>query len=319
MTTGDRGRVAETVKQAADILEVAGDYAEMRRAGREYVGLCPYPDHDERTPSFYVSQEKGVYICRGACGRGGDAIRLVRDLEGVGFDEAVERLAERFGVRLERDEPAAFVRSHRVKVETLGEMREKKRGGQRKAARVKRLGETARYAVRDAAGEVVAEHVRVEYLLDDGTRDKDMFWRSGGRKGLGGLKLVSLPLYGTHLVADWPPDATIVVCEGETPTEALWRAGIRAVGTVTGASSCPGPEALESLRDRRVVIWMDDDPGGREHARELASALRGIALEVRVFRQPVEGVPKGADAANHPAAVRAAAERRVRHESGEAR
>ncbi len=319
MTIGDRGRVAETVKQTVDILEVAGDYAEMRRAGQEYVGLCPYPDHDERTPSFYVSREKGVYICRGACGRGGDAIRLVRDLEGVGFEEAVERLAERFGVTLKRDEPAAFVRSRGAKVGKLGEMRETKRGGQREATRVKSLGETARHAVRDAAGEVVAEHVRVEYLLDDGTCDKDMFWRSGGRKGLGGLKLANLPLYGAHLVADWPPDATIVVCEGETPTEALWRAGIRAVGTVTGASSCPGPEALESLRDRRVVIWMDDDPAGRKHARELASALRGIALEVRVFRQPVEGVPKGADAANHPAAVRAAAERCVRHESGEAR
>jgi len=91
------------VKEAVDILAVAGDFTALRRAGREYVGLCPYPEHPDKTPSFGVSPEKGFFLCRG-CGQGGDAIKLVMDIRGVEFAEAVEHLAEQSGVEVEYED-----------------------------------------------------------------------------------------------------------------------------------------------------------------------------------------------------------------------
>ena len=61
----------ERVKQAVDIVDLVGSHIQLRRQGRNYVGLCPF--HGEKTPSFNVSREKGTYYCFG-CKRGGDAI-----------------------------------------------------------------------------------------------------------------------------------------------------------------------------------------------------------------------------------------------------
>ncbi|MCL6452442.1 MAG: DNA primase [Alicyclobacillus sp.] len=82
----------ETVQRSVDIVEVVGEYVPLRRSGRGYVGLCPF--HNERTPSFTVSQDRGLYHCFG-CGAGGTVIRFVMDIEGLTFAEAVVRLAER--------------------------------------------------------------------------------------------------------------------------------------------------------------------------------------------------------------------------------
>lgn len=83
-----------------DIAEVASEFTALRRQGTRYTGLCPYPDHSEKTPSFSVSTDKGFYYCFG-CGQGGDAIKLVTDLKSLSFVEAVTYLAERSGIELE--------------------------------------------------------------------------------------------------------------------------------------------------------------------------------------------------------------------------
>jgi DNA primase len=91
----------ERVKQAADIVEVVSAHTDLRRQGVRYVGLCPF--HDERTPSFSVEPQEKLYHCFG-CGVGGDVIKFVEEKEGVGFTEAVELLADRYGVELEREQ-----------------------------------------------------------------------------------------------------------------------------------------------------------------------------------------------------------------------
>lgn len=93
-------RSIEEVRDAANIAEVASEFTALRRQGARYAGLCPYADHSEKTPSFSVSPDKGFYYCFG-CGKGGDAIKLVTDLKGFSFVEAVTYLAERSGVDLE--------------------------------------------------------------------------------------------------------------------------------------------------------------------------------------------------------------------------
>jgi DNA primase len=93
----------EEVKAATDIVEVVSDYVALKRAGTNFKGLCPF--HSEKTPSFNVNPERGIYKCFG-CDAGGDAISFVERIEGMGFVDAVRLLAERAGIALPEDGPA---------------------------------------------------------------------------------------------------------------------------------------------------------------------------------------------------------------------
>jgi DNA primase len=100
----------ERVRDAADMAEVVGARTDLRRAGPgRYMGLCPF--HEERTPSFSVDADKKVYHCFG-CGASGDVFTFVRETEGVEFAGALELLADRYGVALERctEDPQAAAR-----------------------------------------------------------------------------------------------------------------------------------------------------------------------------------------------------------------
>ena len=87
----------EEVKSKVDIVELIGEYVELKKSGRNYKGLCPF--HGEKTPSFMVTPELQIYKCFG-CGAGGDAIRFVMDYEKMEFGEALKFLADRVGVKL---------------------------------------------------------------------------------------------------------------------------------------------------------------------------------------------------------------------------
>lgn len=150
--------------------------------------------------------------------------------------------------------------------------------------------------IRDCAGRLQAIHVRRD--TSDG---KDMSWRGpAGSYGLGGRRVDSLPLYGSERVTDWPLDAWIIVCEGENDTDALLALNVPALGTVTGAASCPTPDALADVAPgRRFVVWPDNDDAGRAHMAAMAASLyRAGAAAVRSLQyRPVAGPwPIGAGA-----------------------
>ncbi len=93
----------EELRERASIVEVVGAHVRLKRAGRNYVGLCPF--HNEKTPSFSVNAERGFFHCFG-CGAGGTVFDFVMRLEGLTFPEAVQSLARRYGVTLpETHEP----------------------------------------------------------------------------------------------------------------------------------------------------------------------------------------------------------------------
>ena len=102
----------ERLREAVDMVDLVGGRTDLRRVGSRWVGLCPF--HDERTPSFSVNADQGLYHCFG-CGVGGDAIGFVREIEALDFAEAVELLAERYNVELkrEREDPAEEERRRR--------------------------------------------------------------------------------------------------------------------------------------------------------------------------------------------------------------
>jgi DNA primase len=91
----------ERVKAAVDMHNLVSQRTDLRRVGSRWTGLCPF--HDERTPSFSVNVEEKRYHCFG-CGESGDAIQFVQETEGVDFVEAIERLAERAGIELVREQ-----------------------------------------------------------------------------------------------------------------------------------------------------------------------------------------------------------------------
>jgi DNA primase len=109
----------EQVKQAADIVEVISAHTDLRRQGARWVGLCPF--HEERTPSFSVDAQEKLYHCFG-CGVGGDTIKFVEEKEGLGFAEAVELLADRYGVELEREKEDPRAEARRQQRRRLGEL-----------------------------------------------------------------------------------------------------------------------------------------------------------------------------------------------------
>ncbi len=97
--------VVEEVRARADIVDVIGEFVELKKAGREFKANCPF--HEERTPSFYVVPDKGFYKCFG-CAKSGDVFSFVMEKTGLDFVEAVKHVAGRSGVEVrevKRDNP----------------------------------------------------------------------------------------------------------------------------------------------------------------------------------------------------------------------
>src|SRR5574340_33190 len=89
----------EDVRASADIVKIVGDYVQLRKAGANMMGLCPF--HQEKTPSFAVHPTKQIFHCFG-CGVGGDVFKFVMLVENLSFPEALRRVAEKVGVTLGR-------------------------------------------------------------------------------------------------------------------------------------------------------------------------------------------------------------------------
>lgn len=97
--------VVDEIKDRLDIVEVIQPHVPLKKAGRNYKGLCPF--HAEKTPSFVVFPETGTWHCFGACGTGGDVFTFVMKQENLDFGEALKVLARRAGVELEPRSPEA--------------------------------------------------------------------------------------------------------------------------------------------------------------------------------------------------------------------
>lgn len=87
----------ERVKAAVNIADVIGQHTRLKRVGSRMQGLCPF--HNEETTSFSVGVEPGFYYCFG-CGKRGDVITFLCEIEGLDFESAVERLASSVGITL---------------------------------------------------------------------------------------------------------------------------------------------------------------------------------------------------------------------------
>ncbi len=93
--------ILRQVTTTADIAEVVGDFVSLKRRGRNLIARCPF--HNEKSPSFNVNPERGIYKCFG-CGKGGDSVQFVMEIEGLTFAQAIEYLARKYSITLEYDQ-----------------------------------------------------------------------------------------------------------------------------------------------------------------------------------------------------------------------
>lgn len=93
----DLSDAKEEVRKAADIIEIIGQYVQLKKRGQNHIGLCPF--HSERSPSFTVNQDKQIYHCFG-CGRGGDVFTFWMEYHNLSFSQSLKDLAERYNIDL---------------------------------------------------------------------------------------------------------------------------------------------------------------------------------------------------------------------------
>jgi len=91
----------EEVRNSANIVDIVSEYVQLRKRGKNYLGLCPF--HKEKTPSFTVSEDKQIYHCFG-CHNGGNVFKFLMEYKKISFIEAVQELAEHLGIQLDFDE-----------------------------------------------------------------------------------------------------------------------------------------------------------------------------------------------------------------------
>jgi DNA primase len=121
-------KIAE-IRNRASIVEVISDYVTLKKAGRNHMGLCPF--HGEKTPSFTVNEEKGIYHCFG-CHAGGSVFQFLMEYDHQSFPEAVEQVAKRYGIVIERSDAGNYQRD-------LGERENLFRINERAAANYQRI------------------------------------------------------------------------------------------------------------------------------------------------------------------------------------
>jgi DNA primase len=155
----EAGSFAERVKQQADIVRVVGEYVQLKKAGQNFRGLCPF--HSEKTPSFNVHPTRQIYHCFG-CGKGGDVFNFVMEMEKCEFPEAIRIVAEKCGIPV----PKQKERSP-----------EERKENQQRAALVEIHREAQAFFVKQLEGTLEGKAARA-YLEDRGL-DKDAITRFG--------------------------------------------------------------------------------------------------------------------------------------------
>jgi DNA primase len=106
----------EEIKERSDFIQIASEYVTLKKIGRNFQGLCPF--HSEKTPSFTINEEKGIFHCFG-CGAGGNIFTFLMRAANLSFPEAARQLAKRAGVELPREEMTKAERKNRQERESL--------------------------------------------------------------------------------------------------------------------------------------------------------------------------------------------------------
>ncbi|MGX6961227.1 DNA primase [Vagococcus xieshaowenii] len=117
--------VLDDIRHQVNIVDVVGQYVQLKKSGKNYFGLCPF--HDEKSPSFSVAEDKQIFHCFG-CGKGGNVFQFLQEVDGLSFVESVEKVAQTSHVEINyqfQPEMSVNETGQKRKIDTLIEMHEK--------------------------------------------------------------------------------------------------------------------------------------------------------------------------------------------------
>ena len=271
------GRFTEDSKQrvrdATDLVELAGSYTELRRAGNDrMVGLCPL--HDERTPSFTVSPSKQLFKCFG-CDAGGDVLSLVQLKEGLDFPAALEFLARRAGIELQREDEDPGVAARRAR--RARELVPLDRAAAFYAAHLRRpRSPEAVQAAEYLASRGINEATREKFAIGFAPPEKAALLRSAQSAGfstkeLSDVGLVSRPRGGGPLQDRFRGRLMFPVCDMRGRVLGF---GARKLGTARGPKYVNSPSGAIYCKSELLY--------GAHHARAIA-AKTGIVIVVEGY------------------------------------
>lgn len=244
---------AEIIKDRADLLRIAGSYLRLQKSGTAMVALCPF--HTESTPSFTVHEK--YFKCFG-CGKGGDVFEFIQGVEGIGFSDAVKRVAEIVGVQP-------------IKVN----------GTVNATIQPQQSRTTAVYGYVDEQGATLYEICRVE--PGKGGKSRDFLQRF---EHAGATVWQKHPRQVLYHLPDVLAAEQVFICEGEKDADTAMSLGF--VGT-TAAGGCNAkwlPGYTESLRGKSVIVLPDQDAPGLKRGEEIRAAVESVAAEVIVVNVP---------------------------------
>lgn len=266
------GRINTDALHAIPISDVIGRFVALKKVGPEQIGLCPF--HEEKTPSFKVNDEKGIFHCFG-CGADGDVIAFVAKREGLGFKDAAKRVAEVAGVGVsaavpgvaptppQRPAKPAAAKPTMALIPVPGD-------APQPTFHHGRYGNPSKvWSYRDTQGRITGYVCRF-----DTKTGKEIVPRHYTAKG---WQWISAPkprgLYGAELLAA-RPDANVIIVEGEKTCDAARVLFAQAI-CVTWAGGCNAIKHADwsPLTGRKVVIWPDNDDVGRAAAAKIAELL----------------------------------------------
>lgn len=300
----------EGLKSRVDIVRVAEGYTELKQRSRAWVGRCPLPEHEDKSPSFAVYEDSQSWHCFG-CGAGGDVIALVQAVEGVDFREAVRRLGGE-DARSEGGNPAK--RKKRISREpveqgpptlewqaaawelvtaaertlwsdqgTRARAYLAGRGLSEETMRARRLGYVPGGPQQwvDAYGLKVPCGITIPWVIDDD------LWQVKVRRAAGPIKYMQVAggsahgLYLVDQVKRWHP--AVLILEGEFDAMCVNQMTHLVAGVALGsASNTLRPRWLARLLPvERVYTRLDDDNAGRSglaRLREMSARVRPVQV-----------------------------------------
>ncbi len=255
-----------------DIVDVLGKYITLKKNGVNYTALCPF--HEEKTPSFTVSKEKGIYKCFG-CGKAGDAIEFVRDYQNKNFIEAVKEIAQQVNFSLEHEQPVKSYKKPEARTKKVSQRFIDHFMSDRCISK----STLERFGITESSEWMPKAQKEIPVICFNYFKGGELVnikFRGAGKdfKLNSGSELVFYNIDALHGVKE------CVIVEGEIDCLSLHEAGIENVISVpNGASS--GTNRLEYLDNcfqffegiEKIILFVDNDQPGYNLREELARRL----------------------------------------------
>lgn len=262
----------QAVKSAAEILDVVSDFIQLKREGPNLVSTCPFPEHNEKTPSFKVSKSKQIYKCFG-CGKSGDAIQWLIDYNKKTYTEAIEWLALKYHINLDTIEggPKVYVKPTWKNNTDLNEKVVKwfeGRGISQRTLKEMRISQGIEWMPQTQSDRNVMEfnYFRDDVLINTKYRDSKKNFKLHKNSELIFYNLDCLKLYDE-----------VYIVEGEIDALSLVEVGIKNVLSIpNGASKDTNnlqyiDNCFDEFKDiKKIHLALDNDVNGRKLREDIA-------------------------------------------------